>query len=55
LISLSDGFTIDIFSFLFGSILLVSVEDTILILSLTGIILDSMKSKPKLAEFQLKK
>jgi zinc transport system permease protein len=39
LISLSDGFTIDIFSFLFGSILLVSVEDTILILSLTGIIL----------------
>ncbi len=39
LISLSDGFTIDIFSFLFGSILLVSVEDTILILSLTGVIL----------------
>ena len=39
LISLSDGFTIDIFSFLFGSILLVSIEDTILILSLTGIIL----------------
>ncbi|KAG2475823.1 MAG: membrane protein of unknown function [Nitrosopumilales archaeon] len=39
MISLSDGFTIDIFSFLFGSILLVSIEDTILILSLTGIIL----------------
>jgi len=39
LISLSGGFTIDIFSFLFGSILLVSVEDTILILSLTGAIL----------------
>ena len=39
LISLSGGFTVDIFSFLFGSILLVSVEDTILILSLTGAIL----------------
>jgi len=39
LISLSGGFTIDIFSFLFGSILLVSVADTILILSLTGAIL----------------
>jgi len=41
LISISGGggFTIDIFSFLFGSILLVSVEDTILILSLTGAIL----------------
>lgn len=39
LIGLSGGFTIDIFSFLFGSILLVSVNDTILILSLTGIIL----------------
>jgi len=39
LISLSGGFTVDIFSFLFGSILLVSVEDTILILGLTGAIL----------------
>ena len=39
LISLSGGFTIDIFSFLFGSILLVSVNETVLILSLTGIIL----------------
>ena len=39
LISLSGGFTVDIFSFLFGSILLVSVEDTILILVLTGAIL----------------
>ena len=39
LISLSGGFTIDSFSFRFGSILLVSVEDTILILSLTGAIL----------------
>ena len=39
LISISGGFNVDIFSFLFGSILLVSVEDTVLILGLTGIIL----------------
>jgi zinc transport system permease protein len=39
IIGFSGGFTIDIFSFLFGSILLVSVNDTILILSLTGGIL----------------
>lgn len=39
LIGFSGGFTIDIFSFLFGSILLVSVNDTILILALTGIIM----------------
>jgi zinc transport system permease protein len=39
IIGISGGFTVDIFSFLFGSILLVSVNDTILILSLTGIIL----------------
>jgi zinc transport system permease protein len=39
LISISGGFNVNIFSFLFGSILLVSVEDTILILSLTGSIL----------------
>jgi len=39
LISLSGGFSMDIFSFLFGSILLVSTEDTILILALTGSIL----------------
>jgi len=39
LISLSGGFTVDIFSFLFGSILLVSVDDTILVLALTGSIL----------------
>ena len=38
-IGLSGGFTIDIFSFLFGSILLVSVNDTVLILALTGVIL----------------
>jgi zinc transport system permease protein len=39
LISLSGGFTLDLFSFLFGSILLVSVEDTLAILAMTGIIL----------------
>jgi zinc transport system permease protein len=39
LISISGGFNVDILSFLFGSILLVSVEDTVLILSLTGVIL----------------
>lgn len=39
LISLSGGFNVDILSFLFGSILLVSIEDTVLILSLTGVIL----------------
>ena len=39
IIGISGGFTIDIFSFLFGSILLVGVNDTLLILALTGIIL----------------
>lgn len=39
MISISGGFTVDILSFLFGSILLVSVNDTILILAITGIIL----------------
>ena len=39
IVGISGGFTIDIFSFLFGSILLVSVNETILILSLTGVIL----------------
>ena len=37
--SLSGGFTLDLFSFLFGSILLVSAEDTLAILAMTGIIL----------------
>ncbi len=39
LVSISGGFTIDLFSFLFGSILLVSINDTLTILALTGIIL----------------
>ncbi|NOJ26402.1 MAG: zinc ABC transporter permease [Nitrososphaera sp.] len=39
LVSVSGGFTLDLFSFLFGSILLVSVNDTLAILALTGIIL----------------
>lgn len=39
LISISGGFSIDLFSFLFGSILLVSSDDTVLIVSLMGGIL----------------
>lgn len=39
LISLAKGFTVDIFSFLFGSILLVSLQNTLLILGLSGTIL----------------
>ena len=39
LISLSGGFSIDIFSFLFGSILLVSTENVIMILGLCAVIL----------------
>src|SRR5919201_482656 len=39
LISLSGGFTLDLFSFLFGSILLVNVNDTLAILAMAGIVL----------------
>ena len=39
IISFSGGFSLDIFSFLFGSILLVSVDDTVAIVALTGVIL----------------
>jgi len=39
LISLSGGFSIDIFSFLFGSILLVSTENVIMVLGLCAVIL----------------
>ena len=39
LISMAKGFTVDIFSFLFGSILLVSLQNTILILGICGTIL----------------
>lgn len=39
LVSATGGFTLDLFSFLFGSILLVSVEDTLAILAMTGAIL----------------
>lgn len=35
LISISDGFSVDLFSFLFGSILLVSLDDMLLILGIT--------------------
>jgi len=39
LMSLSGGFSVDLFSFLFGSILLVSVEDTLMILIMTTAVL----------------
>jgi zinc transport system permease protein len=39
LISLAKGFTVDIFSFLFGSILLVSLQNSLFILALSGTIL----------------
>ena len=39
LIGLSGGFTVDILSLIFGSIMLVSATDTIVILALTGAIL----------------
>lgn len=39
LVSVSGGFTLDLFSFLFGSILLVSVGDTFAILGMAGAIL----------------
>jgi len=45
LISLSGGFTIDIFSFLFGSILLVGINDALLVLVLTGMILSAILIK----------
>jgi zinc transport system permease protein len=39
LISFSGGFTLDLFSFLFGSILLVSINDTLAILAMAGVVL----------------
>lgn len=39
LISASGGFTVDLFSFLFGSIILVSTEDMTIILSISGAVL----------------
>lgn len=39
LVGLSGGFSVDLFSILFGSIFLVSVEDTLAILAMTGVIL----------------
>ena len=38
-ISISGGFTVDLFSFLFGSIVLVSTEDMTIILSISGAVL----------------
>jgi zinc transport system permease protein len=42
LLSLSGGFSVDLFGFLFGNILLVSFEDTLLILAMTAIVLTSI-------------
>jgi zinc transport system permease protein len=39
LVTLSGGFTVDLFSFLFGSILLISIDDTLAILAMTGTVL----------------
>jgi zinc transport system permease protein len=39
LVSLSGGFSVDLFSFLFGSILLVSIEDTLMILIMAAVVL----------------
>ena len=42
LLSLSGGFSVDLFGFLFGNILLVSFEDTFLILVMTAVVLTSV-------------
>lgn len=42
LFSLSGGFSVDLFGFLFGNILLVSFEDTLLILVMTAVVLTSV-------------
>jgi zinc transport system permease protein len=42
LISLSGGFNLDLFSFLFGSILLVSLQDLIMISAVSGLVLLTM-------------
>ena len=42
LISLSGGFSLDLFSFLFGSILLVSIQDTVTIVAISLVILTIM-------------
>ena len=42
LLSLSGGFSVDLFGFLFGNILLVSFEDTLLILVMTAVVFTSV-------------
>lgn len=42
LVSLSDGFTVNLFSFLFGSILLVSDQDMTIILIIAGVVLGTI-------------
>ena len=42
LLSISGGFSVDLFGFLFGNILLISFEDTLLILVITAVVLTSV-------------
>jgi zinc transport system permease protein len=52
LISASHGFTIDLFSFLFGSILLTSVQDTLLIVGVScGVILTLIAIRKPMIHF----
>lgn len=47
LISASDGFSVDLFSFLFGSILLISTEDTVLIVGISAAIVAAIAALRK--------
>lgn len=52
LISASEGFSIDLFSFLFGSILLISTEDTFLIVGISvGIVIAILALRKQLLHF----
>lgn len=52
LISATDGFSVDLFSFLFGSILLISDEDTVLILTISaGVIVSLVALRKQLLHF----
>ena len=52
LVSASHGFTIDLFSFLFGSILLTSIQDTLLILAIScGVIITLIVIRKPLIHF----
>lgn len=47
LISASDGFSVDLFSFLFGSILLISTEDTVLIVGISAAVVAAIAALRK--------